>query len=67
MKYTRIKTCRLCGSKKLKKLIDFGPICSSSTFPNKQITYKKITPMIFVICKKCELSQLLHNYNLNEL
>ncbi len=67
MKYTRIKTCRLCGSKKLKKLIDFGPICSSSTFPNKKITYKKITPMIFVICKKCELSQLLHNYNLNEL
>ena len=27
MKYTQIKSCRLCKSKKIKKLIDFGKNC----------------------------------------
>ena len=67
MIYKKIKNCRLCNSKKVKKLIDFGDICSSSTFPLKNLDYKKITPMIFGICKNCGLAQLLHNYNLKEL
>ena len=33
MKYKKIKSCSLCGSKKIRKLIDFGPISCSSTFP----------------------------------
>ena len=67
MKYKKIKSCRLCGSKKIRKLIDFGPISCSSTFPKKKIKYNKITPMIFCICDKCKLAQLLHNYSLKEL
>ena len=67
MKYHKINNCRLCNSRKIKQLINFGQICSSSTFPYKKLNYKKITPMIFGICNKCKLAQLLHNYNLKEL
>jgi hypothetical protein len=67
MKYKKIKNCRLCNSKKVRKLIDFGSICCSSTFPQKKIKYNEITPMIFCICDECKLAQLLHNYNLKEL
>jgi hypothetical protein len=67
MRYNKIKSCRLCESKKLKPIIDFGSICLSSTFPYKKSTYKKITPMIFGICENCRSAQLLHNYDLKEL
>ncbi len=67
MKYKKINCCRLCYSKKLKKIIDFGPICLSSTFPFKNSKYNKITPMVFGICSSCKLPQLLHNYSLKEL
>jgi len=67
MNYTKIKNCRLCKSTKIRKLIDFGSIACSSTFPLKKNNYNKITPMVFCICGKCKLAQLLHNYNLKEL
>ena len=67
MKYQKISRCRLCNSNKIKQIINFGRICSSSTFPYKNLKYNKITPMIFGICNNCKLAQLLHNYNLKEL
>ena len=67
MKSTKIKNCRLCKSKKIRQLIDFGKIACSSTFPLKKIKYTQITPMVFCICEKCNLAQLLHNYSLNDL
>ena len=67
MKYKKISCCRLCYSKRIKQIIDFGQICLSSTFPFKKSEYNKITPMIFGICTKCNLPQLLHNYNLKDL
>jgi len=67
MRYKKITHCRLCYSKKIKSIIDFGSICLSSIFPYKNSKYNKITPMIFGICKSCKLSQLLHNYDLKEL
>mgnify|MGYP006082748879 FL=1 len=67
MKFTKIKNCRLCKSTKIKRLIDFGSIACSSTFPLKKSNYNKITPMIFCICDECKLAQLLHNYNLKQL
>ena len=67
MKYKKISSCRLCYSKKIKSIIDFGPISLSSTFPYKHSKYNEIVPMIFGICKSCRLPQLLHNYDLKEL
>ena len=43
MKYKKISHCRLCNSNKVRQIIDFGSICSSSTFPYKNLNYKKIT------------------------
>ena len=67
MKYKRISRCRLCHSKKIKQIIDFGKICLTSAFPFKKSKYNKIVPMIFGFCEKCKLPQLLHNYSLSEL
>jgi len=67
MKYHKIKYCRLCKSNKLKPIINFGSISLSTKFPSKRTKYKIKTPMIFGICQKCRLAQLLHNYNLKEL
>ena len=67
MKYSKIKSCRLCKSSKLKPIINFGSMALSSKFPSKKVKYKTKTPMIFGICKKCNLTQLLHNYDLKEL
>ena len=39
----------------------------SSAFPSKTKTYNAKTPMILVICNNCKLTQLLHNYDLNDL
>ena len=67
MKYKKINNCRLCYSKELKKIIDFGNIKLSTIFPHKNSKYNKITPMILGVCKNCKAYQLLHNYNLGEL
>ena len=67
MKYRKIIHCRLCYSKKLKQIINFGSICLSSAFPYKNSKFNKIIPMIFGICKNCKAAQLLHNYDLKEL
>ena len=67
MKYKKITNCRLCYSKKLKEIINFGSICLSSAFPYKKSRYDQVTPMIFGKCKTCGSAQLLHNYNLKDL
>ena len=66
MKYKKITNCRLCYSKKLKEIINFGSICLSSAFPYKKSRYDQVTPMIFGKCKTCGSAQLLHNYNLKD-
>ena len=67
MKYKKINNCRLCYSKRLKKIIDFGNISLTAIFPHKKSKYTKVTPMVFGICKSCRSVQLLHNYNLSQL
>jgi len=67
MKYSKIKNCRLCRSKSLKPIINFGAMSLSSAFPSKTKKYKTKTPMILVICNNCKLTQLLHNYDLKDL
>ena len=67
MKYSKIRNCRLCKSKSLKPIINFGAMSLSSAFPSKTKEYKAKTPMILVICNNCKLTQLLHNYDLKDL
>ena len=61
-----IKSCRSCNSKKLTKLFSLGKMSFTGKFPSINQRIKK-EPIDLVICKKCELVQLNHNFNLKYL
>ena len=63
MIYKKIIKCRICGSKKLRKVLDLGNQSLTGKFPK---TFKKKiikTPLSISICKKCKFVQLSHNFN----
>jgi len=63
----KIKSCRNCKSSNLKKLFSLGNISFTGKFAkNKKVNIKK-TPIKLIICDKCKLVQLRHNYNLKYL
>ncbi len=63
----RIKNCRNCRSNYLENLFSLGKISFTGKFAsNKKVNIKK-TPLDLVICKKCRLVQLNHNYDLKYL
>lgn len=66
MYISEIKKCRCCKSKKIKNYIDFGKMSLTTEFPKKNQITNKI-PLNLVVCNKCKLFQLKHNYELKEL
>ncbi len=62
----KIKSCRSCNSKKLVKLFSLGKLSFTGKFPSLNQKIKK-EPISLVICKKCELVQLTHNFDLKYL
>jgi hypothetical protein len=66
MKIKKINKCRCCSSVKLNLFLDFGDMCLTTEFPTTKTNKGKI-PMKLMICQKCKLFQLLHNYDLNKL
>ena len=63
----KILKCRNCKSSKLHELFSFGKIAFTGKFArNKKKNIKK-TPLSLIICSKCKLVQLKHNYNLKYL
>lgn len=67
MNIKKISKCRCCRSKILKLFLDFGKMCLTTEFPNSKAGHQYKIPMKLVICAKCKLFQLLHNYDLNKL
>ena len=65
--FNKITKCRLCKSKKLEIVVDLGEQYLTGIFPQKK--EEKITkgPLILVFCHECNLVQLMHSYNLDEL
>jgi hypothetical protein len=62
----KIKKCRNCSSRKLKKLFSLGNLYFTGKFKKKNgVSKKGIIELI--ICTKCKLVQLAHNFNLNYL
>jgi SAM-dependent methyltransferase len=63
----KIKNCRSCKGKSLTKLYTLGKQTLTGIFPPKKTT--KITKgyLNMVICSKCKLLQLEHNFNANEM
>ena len=62
----KLQKCRSCNSKKLKKLLSLGNMCFTGKFPKAKQTIQR-KPITLVICLKCELVQLGHNFNLRYL
>ncbi len=69
MKTTEINSCRLCKCKKLVPIFDFGLQALSTRFPAANEPDAEILPLNLVQCqnKKCNLVQLTHNYDFNNL
>ncbi len=62
----RINQCRSCKSNKLVKLFSLGNLSFTGKFSSLKKKIKK-EPITLIICKKCELVQLAHNYDLKYL
>ena len=63
----KIKNCRSCKSKSLIKLYTLGKQTLTGVFPpnkNAKITKGELS---MVMCNKCKLLQLEHNFDANEM
>ncbi len=69
MKTTKITSCRLCSSKDLFPIFDFGSQALSTRFPDFDEPDAEFLPLNLVQCqnKKCNLVQLTHDYDFNNL
>lgn len=62
----KIKKCRNCDHNKLVNLFSLGKLAYTGKFPKKNQTIKKAL-ISLVMCNKCKLVQLSHNYSLKYL
>ncbi len=67
MKITEINCCRLCNSKHLESVFDFGVQALSTRFPGPDEPDAELVPLNLVQCKHCKLTQLTHDYDLDDL
>lgn len=67
MKFKKIKNCRCCDHSELTEYFNFGRMFLSTAFPKKKKNNLKKIPTQLIICPKCKLVQLKHNYELNKL
>lgn len=66
--YTECSHCRLCGGKDLQQVFDLGFQSIGSVFPKLTSDQDPpLAPLSIVMCKKCELVQLQHTVQSNEL
>ena len=62
----KINKCRNCKKRNLIKLFSLGNLSFTGKFPRKNKVIKK-APLNLMMCSKCRLVQLAHNYNLKYL
>jgi SAM-dependent methyltransferase len=65
MKSEVIKKCRICNSKKIKKVFSLGNISHAGIFPSKLSSNVPKDHITIVFCENCSLVQLDRNFNLN--
>ena len=61
----KIKSCRICKSKKLKKVYSLGLMSFTGIFPEKMNSKIPKGELKLVRCKKCSLLQLEDNFDSN--
>lgn len=67
MKITKITCCRLCGSKRLATVFDFGIQALSTRFPGPDEPDAELVPLTLAQCQSCKLTQLTHDYDPDDL
>lgn len=67
MKHKKIKFCRLCKSKKLKKIINLGKQPLANNLLSKKNTREYTVPLELVFCNSCKLSQLSYDVDPREM
>ena len=65
--YTRATQCRLCGGNKISSLINLGVMSLTGVFPKNGAEKVPAGPLELVKCEACDLVQLAHSYDLNQL
>ena len=63
----KIKNCRSCKSKSLTNLYSLGKQTLTGIFPPKKKSKVTKGNLSMVICNKCKLLQLEHNFDANEM
>lgn len=61
----KVKNCRSCSSKSLKKLYSLGNQYLTGIFPQKKSQLVPKGELSMVICNKCSLLQLENSFNVN--
>ena len=64
-KYSKIKFCRSCKNKRLKRLFSLGNQYFTGIFPKKIKQKVPSGPLNLYLCQNCSLVQLSHNFNLD--
>ena len=59
----KIKNCRICSSKKIRKVFDLGSQHYSGKFPKAKNLKITKTPLAISLCQNCKFVQLSHNFN----
>ena len=69
MNISEVTSCRLCKCKELIPIFDFGLQGLSTRFPAHDEPDAEILPLTLVKCQnaQCDLVQLTHNYDFNDL
>ena len=69
MKYYKKINCRLCNSKKLKKVLELTPTPPADSYVEKKhLKFKQKTiPLTIMLCKVCGNSQLSHVISAKEV
>src|SRR3954469_15718319 len=65
--YSPIRACRLCGDEGVAPMLDLGQQALTGIFPKSRQERVPEGPLQLGKCDKCELVQLLHNYDLGQL
>ncbi len=63
----KIKFCRICKSKKIRKVFSLGKQSLTGIFPSKKIDKVSKGNLTLVFCQKCTLLQLEDNFNPDEM
>jgi hypothetical protein len=67
MKIEEISSCRLCNSSALTTVFDFGLQALSTRFPGPGDPNAEKVPLELLLCGDCGLTQLAHNFDLDDL